>query len=106
LRAEQNRKRARGTGRFRVHSRDAAQLRIDLGNECAELQLLGELPGIEIADRACLNFRGINLGIVDCFFAGLDNHVPDGFAFFFQVTLKIRAPTADYVNWLAHIYIL
>ena len=83
-----------------MHGRNAAQLRIDLRNECAELQLLGELAGVEIADRARLNFCGIDLGVVDRFFPGFNDQVPDGFAFLFQVALKIGAPAAENVNFV------
>ena len=98
LGAEQNGKRAGSTSRFGVHRRNAAQFRIDLWNERAELQLFGELAGIEIADRARLNFRGINLRIVDRFLAGLCDQMPDGFAFLLQVALKIGASAAENVN--------
>ena len=78
------------------------QFWMDLRNESAELQLLGELPGIEIADRARLNFTGINFRVLDRLFSGFSNHVPDGFAFLFQVALKIGPSAAENVNRLIH----
>src|SRR5207244_639315 len=66
------------------------------------LQLFGELTGVEISNRARLNFASVDLGVFKCLFPGFDDQVPDGFAFFFQVALKIGAPAAKNVNWLAH----
>ena len=81
-----------------MHRRDAAQFRIDLRNERAELQLFCELASVEIAHCAGLNFARINLRIIDRLFAGLDDDVPDRFTFLLQVALKIRAPAAENVN--------
>src|SRR4029077_7995123 len=76
--------------------------RIDLRNKRAELQLFGELAGVEVSDRAGLNFARVDLGVVESFFAGLSDQMPDGFSFLFQVALKIGARPAENVNWLAH----
>ena len=57
-----------------------------------------ELARVEIANRARLNFAGIDLRIIDRLLAGLDNDMPDGLAFFLQVALKIRAPAAKNIN--------
>ena len=81
-----------------MHCGNAAQFRIDLRNKRAELQLFRELARVEIANRARLNFAGIDLGIIDCFFTGLYNDVPDRFTFLLQVALKIRAPASKNVN--------
>ena len=81
-----------------MHGGNAAQFRIDFRNKRAELQLFRELARVEIANRARLNFAGIDLRIIDGFFTGLYNDVPDRFTFFLQVALKIRAPTAENVN--------
>jgi hypothetical protein len=81
-----------------VHRRNAAQFRIDLRNKRAELQLFRELARVEIANRARLNFAGIDLRIIDGFFTGLCNDVPDRFTFLLQVALKIRAPAAENIN--------
>ena len=81
-----------------MHRWNSAQFRIDLRNKRSELQLLGELTRVEIANCTRLDFRRINLRVVDRLFAGLDDDVPDGFPFLFQVTLKIGAPTAENVN--------
>jgi hypothetical protein len=62
------------------------------------LQLFRELTCVEIPNRARLNFAGIDLRIIDSFFAGLDNDMPDRFPFFLQVALKVRAPAAENVN--------
>ena len=66
-----------------MHRRNTTQLRIDFRNKRAELQLFGELPRVEITDRARLNLGGVDIGVVDRFFAGFGNQVPDSFAFFF-----------------------
>ena len=50
-----------------MHCGNAAQFRIDLRNKRAELQLFRELARVEIANRARLNFAGIDLGIIDGF---------------------------------------
>ena len=93
-------KRAGSAGGFGVHRRNAAQFRIDLRNESAELQLFRELAGIEIADRARLDFARIDLRVVERFLPGLGNQVPDGFAFLFQVALKVGAAAAENVNFV------
>ena len=77
-----------------------AQFRIDLRDKRAELQLFRELARVEIANRTRLNFRWINLRVVDRLFAGLDDDVPDRFPFLLQVALKIRASAAENVNFV------
>jgi len=62
------------------------------------MQLLGELTGVEIANRARLNFRRINLRVIERLFAGLGNQIPNGLALFFEVALKIGASAAKNVN--------
>src|SRR5439155_16833183 len=84
----------------------AVQFRIDLGNKRAELQLLGELSGIEVSNYARLNFSRVNLRVLDRLFAGLNNNVPDGFAFLLQVALKIRALSAENENFVHNIIYL
>ena len=64
-----------------MHCGNAAQFRIDLRNKRAELQLFRELARVEIANRAGLNFAGIDLRIIDGFFTGLYDYVPDRFTF-------------------------
>ena len=66
------------------------------------MQLLGELTGVKIADRARLNFRRIDLRVIDRFFAGFGDQVADRFAFLFEVALKIGASTAKNVNWFSY----
>jgi hypothetical protein len=66
------------------------------------MELLGKLAGVEIADRARVDFAWIDLRIVDCFPAGFRNHVTDRFAFLLQVALKIGSATAEDVNWFFH----
>src|SRR5437762_13963573 len=102
LRSEQNRERAGRACCFRVHRWNAAQFWIDLRNECAKLQLFGELARIEISNRACLNFCRIDLRFVDRFPSGFDDQVPDGFALLLEIALNIGAPTAENVNGFAH----
>ena len=63
-----------------------------------ELQLFRELSGIEISHRPGLDFARIDLRVIESLFAGLDDQMPDGFAFLFQVALKIGAPAAENVN--------
>ena len=53
-----------------MHRRNTAQFRIDLRDKGTQLQLLGKLACIEIANRAGLNLRWIDLRIVDRLFAG------------------------------------
>ena len=98
LRAEQYRERAGRAGRFRMHRRNAAQFRVDLGDKRSELELFRELSGVEISNRARLDLRRVDLCIIDRFLAGLDDQMPDGFAFLFQVPLKVGASTAENVN--------
>jgi hypothetical protein len=62
LRGEQDGERAGSAGRLGMRRRNAMQLRIDLRQKRAEMQLFGELTGVEIADRAGVNFAGIDLG--------------------------------------------
>ena len=81
-----------------MHCGNAAQFWIDLRNKRAQLQLFRELARVEIADRARLNFAGIDLCIIDGFFTGLYNDVPDRFTFLLQIALKIRAPAPENVN--------
>ena len=102
LRAEQDGERTGSAGRFGVHRRNAVQFRVDLGNERAEMQLLGELAGVEIAHRRRLDFRRIDLRVVDRFPAGFRDQVADGFAFLLQVALKIGSAAAENVNWFVH----
>src|SRR5437660_10401616 len=63
---------------------------------------MGKLAAVEIANRTRLNFARVDLGVINRLLAGLNDQMPDGFPFLFQVALKIRAPTADNINWLAH----
>ena len=67
LRAEDDRKRAARARRFGMHRRDPVQRRVDLRHKRTEVQLLGELAGVEIAHCRCFDFRRIDLGIVDRF---------------------------------------
>jgi hypothetical protein len=60
--------------------------------------LFRELPRVEIANRARLNFRWIDLRVVNRLFAGLNNDVPDRFPLFLEIALKIRPPAAENVN--------
>ena len=65
------------------------QFRVDFGNERAEMELPGELAGIEIPNRRSLNFRRVDLRIIERFAAGFLDHVADRFAFLFEVALKV-----------------
>jgi len=62
--------------------------------------LLGKLTCVEIANCARLNFRRINLRIIDRLFARLDDDVPDRFSFLLQVALKIRPSAAKDINFV------
>src|SRR5947208_5725321 len=55
-----------------------------------------------MSNRARLNVADVDLGIVERLLTGFSDQMPDGFAFLFQVALKIGAPAADNINWLAH----
>ena len=85
-----------------MHRRNAVKLFVDLGNERAEMELLGELSGIEIADGRGLDLAGIDLRVFNRFFSRFRDQVPDGFAFLFQVTLKIGPAGAENVDWFVH----
>jgi hypothetical protein len=85
-----------------MHCGNAAQFRIDLRNKRPELQLFCELARVEIPNRTRLNFAGVDLGVINGFFTGLDNEVPDRFTFLLHVALKICAPAAENVNRLTH----
>jgi hypothetical protein len=65
------------------------QFRVDFGGECTEMELPGELAGIEISHRRRLNFGRIDFRYGDGFLAGFNNDVAQGFAFFFKVALKV-----------------
>src|SRR5882762_3742254 len=62
------------------------------------MQLLGELPGIEITDSSGLNFCRISLRIIERLLSRFGDEVPDRFAFFLQVALKIGASAAKNIN--------
>ena len=94
LRTEQNGERPGSAGRFGVHSRNAMQFRIDLGNKRPEMELLSELARVEISHRRCLDFRGVDLSIGDRFAAGFRDQIPNRFAFLLQVALKIGPAAA------------
>ena len=83
-----------------MHRWDPAQLRIDLRDKRTQLQLFGELTRVEIANRAGLNFRRINLRVIDRLFAGFNDDVPDRLAFLLEVALKIGASAAENVNFV------
>jgi hypothetical protein len=76
-----------------MHRWNTAQFRIDLRNKRTELQLFGELPCVEIANRTRLNFRRINLRVVDRLFAGSMMMCRIVFPSFFRLRLKsVRPP--------------
>ena len=102
LRAEQNRERTGSARRLGVHRRNAAQLRVDLGNERPKVQLLGELAGVKVAHGRRLDLRRIDLRVVDRFPAGFRDQVADRFAFLLQVALKIGSAAAENVDWFVH----
>src|SRR5205085_11355012 len=81
-----------------MHRRNTMKLRIDFGNERAEMQLFCELPGVEITNRSRLNFGRISFRVGECLLSGLGNEVSDCFPFFFQVALKVGASAAENVN--------
>src|SRR5882724_10353495 len=85
-----------------MHRRNTAQFRVDLRNECAELQLLGKLARVEIAHCARLNFARVDLRVVERLLAGFDDQMPDRFAFLLQVALKTDTPATENINWLVH----
>ena len=87
---------ARGLG---MDGRNATQLRIDLRQKRAQMELLGKLAGVEIPDRARVDFARIDLRVIDRFPAGLRDQITDRFAFLFQVALKIGSAAAKNVNW-------
>ena len=86
-----------------MHRRNAAQFRIDLRNKRAQLQLRGELSGVEISYRAGLNFAGIDLGVVDRLFPGFRDQMPDRLAFLFKIAFKIGAPAAEDVDFVHNV---
>src|SRR6476619_1193831 len=86
-----------------MHRGNTAQFRIDLRNKRAELQLFRELARVEIPNRPRLNFAWIDLGIIDGFFTGLDNDVPDRFTFLLQIVFFNDTPTTENVNRLTHV---
>jgi hypothetical protein len=65
--------------------------------------LFRELARVEIANRARLNFAGIDLASSIAFLPASIMIVPDRFTFLLQIALKIRAPAAENVNRLAHV---
>jgi len=81
-----------------MHGRNAMQFWIDFRNKRAEMQLLGELPGLELSNRSSLNLRGISLRIIERFLSGFGDEIPDRFPFLLHVALKVGAPAAENVN--------
>ena len=69
------------------------------------MELLSELTGVKVPNRARLNFAGIDLRILHRLFTGFDDDMPDRFTFLLQVALKIRAPTSENINFV-HISLL
>ena len=63
--------------------RDTVQFRIDFRDKRSEMQLLGELPGVEITDRGGLDFGRISLRIIERFLSGFGDEMPDCFTFLF-----------------------
>ncbi len=60
------------------------------------MQLLGELPGVEITDSGGLNFRRISLCVIERFLSGFGDEMPDCrivLPSFFRLRLKsVRPP--------------
>ena len=61
-------------------------------------KLFRELAGIEISNRAGLNFARVDLGVFERFLSGFDDQMPDCFPFLLQVALKIGARAAENIN--------
>ena len=100
LRPEQDGEGAGSAGRLRVHGRDAVQFFVDLRNERAEMKLLRELPGVEVADRRGLDFARVDLRVLERFAARFGDQVADRFAFFSEVALKVSPAAAEDVNFV------
>ena len=100
LRGEQNGERTGSACGLGVHGGNAMQLRVDLRQKRAEMQLLGKLSGVEITDRAGVDFARIDLRVGDRFLSRLSDEVPDRLAFLLQVALKIGSVTAENINFV------
>src|SRR4051812_23936422 len=74
------------------------EFRIDLGNERAEMELLRELPGVEISHRCCLDLRRIDSRVLDRLASGFGDQIADRFPFLLQVALKVSSAPAENVN--------
>src|SRR4051794_31598364 len=74
------------------------QLRIDLGDERAQMELLREPAGIEVAHRRRLDFRRIDLRVLDRLPPRFRDQIADRFAFLLQVALKVSSAAAEDVN--------
>jgi len=75
------------------HCGNPAQFRIDLRINAPSCNCFRELARVENYRRARLNFAGIDLRIINGFFTGLYNDVPDRFPSFFRLRLKsVRPP--------------
>src|SRR4051812_23760955 len=98
LRAEQHGKRTGSARGFGVHGRDAVQGGVDFRHESTEMELLGELAAVEISHRRGLDMRRIDLRILQRRLAAFDDEVPESFAFFLEVALKVGAAAAEDVN--------
>ena len=72
------------------------------GHERAEMQLFGELAGVEISHRRRFDFRRLDFRIGDRFAARFRDQIADGFAFLLQVALKIGPAAAENVNRFVH----
>ena len=102
LRARQHRRPSRGARRLDVHRRDAAQLRVDLGEERPQVKLAGEQAGGEVADHARAHVAGVGPRRCNCAAARFDQDVAQTLAFFCEIPLKVGTRGADEINRLGH----
>ena len=85
-----------------MHRRDAAQLRVDLGEERPQVKLAGEQAGGEVADHARAHVRRVDLGCGDRAAARFDQDITQTLAFFCDIPLKVGTRGADEINRLGH----
>jgi hypothetical protein len=81
-----------------MHRGNAAQFRIDFRNKRAELQLFRELAGVEIANRARLNFAGSIFASSIAFFPASMMMCRMVLPSFFRLRLKSVRPAPKNVN--------
>ena len=106
LRAEKHGERTGSARGFGMHRRDAMKCRVNFRDECAEMQLFGELASVEVSHRRRFDLRRFDLRVGNRVAARFRDQIADGLAFLFQVALKVSSAAAEDVDWFFHTMVL